>query len=106
MAEPNTENGSDNVLMSWQSDAVAYDCVQRITQTSGQPNRSTPLQKYGVNSEQQCLAIASMIVGDSETGVNRFGFKMSINAIKDVNAGWTLGQLSNRIQSNAEPNLG
>jgi hypothetical protein len=91
-------------LFDWQCDTISYDCVNRITKTTKSYNRSLPLQEYGVNSDPDCRAIASLIEGDSGIGVPRYPpFKIAIQDIKDISPGWTIGQLANRIQEKAVP---
>jgi hypothetical protein len=93
--------GAQPIMLDWQADRVAYDCVVRITGSSRPFNRSELLLQSGVNSDQQCEQIVGLIVSDPTVGVRRFGFMMPANALKDLASDWTMGQLSSRIQSSS-----
>ncbi|HXP70781.1 MAG TPA: hypothetical protein VOA88_15975 [Candidatus Dormibacteraeota bacterium] len=90
-------------LEDWQCDAISSDCVRQITKSTRPYNRSEPLQQYGVNSDPQCRAIADLVVGDDQTGVGRYKFKLAETAIGDLSSTWTMGQLANRIKARAVP---
>jgi hypothetical protein len=95
---------SQDTLTDGQCDNIASDCVRKITGSGREYNRSDQLQQYGVNTDQQCRAIVSLILGDKDTGVGRYQFKMvDTSKISGLAPSWTMGQLANTIQSSAVP---
>jgi hypothetical protein len=96
--------GSRDTLTDGQCDNIASDCVRKITGSGREYSRSDQLQQYGVNSDQQCRAIVSLIIGDKEIGVGRYQFKIvDTSKISGIAPSWTMGQLANTIQSSAIP---
>ena len=95
---------SQDTLTDGQCDNIASDCVRKITGSGREYSRSDQLQQYGVNSDQQCRAIAALIIGDKEVGVGRYQFKIvDTSKISGIAPSWTMGQLANTIQSSAIP---
>jgi hypothetical protein len=95
---------SQDTLTDGQCDNIASDCVRKITGSGREYSRSDQLQQYGVNTDQQCRAIVSLIIGDKEVGVGRYQFKIvDTSKISGIAPSWTMGQLANTIQSSAIP---
>lgn len=91
-------------LTDGECDNISSDCVRRITSSKREYSRSDQLQQYGVNNDQQCRAIADLIIGDRTIGVGRYKFKIvDISKIIGLAPSWTMGQLANTIQSSAVP---
>ena len=95
---------SQDTLTDGQCDNIASDCVRKITGCGREYSRSDQLQQYGVNTDQQCRAIAALIIGDNDIGVRRYQFKIvDTSKISGIAPSWTMGQLANTIQSSAIP---
>jgi hypothetical protein len=95
---------SQDTLTDGQCDNIASDCVRKITGSGREYSRSDQLQQYGVNTDQQCRAIVSLIIGDNDIGVGRYQFKIvDTSKISGLAPSWTMGQLANTIQSSAIP---
>jgi hypothetical protein len=95
---------SQDILTDGQCDNIASDCVRKITGSGREYSRSEQLQQYGVNNDQQCRAIVSLILGDNDIGVGRYHFKIvDTSKISGLAPSWTMGQLANTIQSSAVP---
>jgi hypothetical protein len=95
---------SQDTLTDGQCDNITSDCVRKITASGREYSRSDQLQQYGVNSDQQCRAIVSLILGDNDIGVGRYHFKIvDTSKITGLAPSWTMGQLANTIQSSAVP---
>ena len=95
---------AQDTLTDGQCDNIASDCVRKITGSGREYSRSDQLQQYGVNGDQQCRAIAALIISDPDIGVGRYRFKIvDTSKISGIAPSWTMGQLANTIQSNAVP---
>lgn len=95
---------SQDTLTDGQCDNIASDCVRKITGSGREYSRSDQLQQYGVNTDQGCRAIVSLIIGDKDIGVGRYQFKIvDTSKISGIAPSWTMGQLANTIQSSAIP---
>lgn len=95
---------SQDTLTDGQCDNIASDSVRKITRSGREYSRSDQLQQYGVNTNEQCRAIVSLILGDKDVGVGRYQFKIvDTSKISGLAPSWTMGQLANTIQSSAIP---
>lgn len=90
-------------LTAGQCLTITSACVRAVTHSTLPLDPSQSLQVYGVNSAEQAATVRSLIVGDGDIGVPHYGFKIDSNSLKDLSSGWTVGQLSDRIQSAAIP---
>ena len=90
-------------LSAGQSLAIASDCIFAETGNPQTIDRSRTLQSYTVVDPEQLSGIRARIVNSSDLGVQRFGFQIDANDLKDMSSSWTLGQLSDRIQDGATP---
>lgn len=79
---------------------IASDCVFDETGNPQEIDRSRTLQSYSIVSPEQISGVRGRIVNSSH-GVQRFGFQISSNDLKDMSTSWTLGQLADRIQDAA-----
>jgi hypothetical protein len=84
------------------ADEVAYQCVCEVTGSTRDFIPIDPLERYGVDTAEQCQVITGLVVGDENIGVRHYGCTMSANALRDLAPGWTIGQLSARIAASAE----
>jgi hypothetical protein len=95
---------SQDTLTEGQCDNIASDSVRKITRSGREYSRSDQLQQYGVNTNEQCRAIVSLILGDKDVGVGRYQFKIvDTSKTSGLAPSWTMGQLANTIQSSAIP---
>jgi hypothetical protein len=90
-------------LSSGQSLGIASDCLFDETGNPQPIDRGRTLQSYGINDPEQSSGVRTRIVNSPTLGVQRYGFRIDANDLKDLSGGWTLGQLADRIQDSAVP---
>ena len=76
---------------------IAHKCIIATTGNNHTLTPSHTLGDYGVFSPEQILSIKVRIRTDNNIGLPFFGRTINPNALKDLDTGWTILQLSDVI---------
>ena len=76
---------------------IAHKCTIATTGNNHPLTPSQTLGEYGVFTSEQVLSIKVRIRTDDDIGLPAFGRSISPNALKDLDTGWTIMQLSDVI---------
>ena len=83
--------------------SIAHNCTVEIAGESHELDPSATLEEYGIKSSEQEDLVKKDVRTNNDIGVPAFNRKISPNALKDLNKGWTIGKLRNVIFDSSQP---
>jgi hypothetical protein len=94
---------ADQQLGADQVAQILADCIPRSGGNNNEIVLSKTLQSYGFHFQNQVDTLTSFIIGDTDFGVRKYGFRLSGDALNFAAPTTTLSDLADAIQDKATP---
>jgi len=95
--KPDQQLGADQVVQ------ILVDCIPGAGGNGNQVQLSRVLQWYGFDDQHQIDVLNSWIIGNSDYGVSKYGFRLPGDALNFATASTLLSEMADAIQDKATP---